>query len=126
MDQTPRTATRKDRGARRGARSALDALRKIRVWFELPYHLRTRLVALPFARFFRRSLLAITIWLPVILGVSYGLYSSLSPLAAVIEIKHFELLFLAGLIIFIILQFTLVRIFEKMFGRNGENDKPSA
>jgi membrane protein DedA with SNARE-associated domain len=76
---------------------------------------------LPFGRFFRRSLLAIAIWLPVILGVSYGLYSSLSPLAAVIEIKHFELLFLAGLILFIILQFALVRFFEKVFGKNGED-----
>jgi membrane protein DedA with SNARE-associated domain len=76
---------------------------------------------LPFGRFFRRSLLAIAIWLPVILGVSYGLYSSLSPLAALIEIKHFELLFLAALILFIILQFALVRFFEKIFGKDGEN-----
>lgn len=68
---------------------------------------------LPFPQFFRRSLLAIAIWLPVILGVSYGLYSSLSPLAAVQTIKHFEILFLAALVAFIVLQYILAKIIKK-------------
>lgn len=75
---------------------------------------------LPFPQFFRRSLLAIAIWLPIILGVSYGLYSSLSPLAAIATIKHFELLFLAGLVAFIVLQYVLAKIVGKFFEKNGE------
>jgi membrane protein DedA with SNARE-associated domain len=73
----------------------------------------------PFHRFFRRSLLAIALWLPIIIGVSYGLYSSLSPLAAIATIKHFEVLFLAGLVGFIILQIILGKIIGKVFGKNG-------
>ena len=73
-----------------------------------------------FKKFFRRSLLAIAVWLPAILGISYGLYSSLSPLAAVQTIKHFEVLFLAGLVAFIILQYILARIIAKFFNKNGD------
>jgi len=74
-----------------------------------------------FRRFIRRSLLAIAIWLPVILGVSYGLYSSLSPLAGISTIKTFEVLFLAGLVTFIIVQYVFTRIAERFF---GEEEKP--
>jgi len=76
-----------------------------------------------FRSFFRRAMLAAAIWLPVILGLSYGLYSGLAPLAAAIStLKDFELLFLAALALFIIIQFALARAFGKIFGRNnGEN-----
>lgn len=71
---------------------------------------------LSFPRFFRRSLLAIAIWLPIILGVSYGLYSGLAPLAsAIATLKDFELLFLAGLILFIIAQLVLTKILRKFW-----------
>lgn len=70
----------------------------------------------PLPRFFRRSLLAIALWLPIIVGVSYGLYSSLSPLAGVAEIKHFEILLLAALVAFFLLQYGIAKIVERFFG----------
>jgi membrane protein DedA with SNARE-associated domain len=77
-------------------------------------------IQLPFRQFFRRSLLAIALWLPVILGVSYGLYASLSPLAAIADIKQFEIYFLIGLVLFIILQWLLGKIVGGFLSRNGE------
>lgn len=70
-----------------------------------------------FEKFFRRSLLAIAIWIPVILGVSYALYSTVSPLAAVATLKHFELLFLAALILFIVLQYLITKILVSFLGK---------
>jgi len=72
----------------------------------------------PFRRFIRRSLLAIAIWLPVILGVSFGLYSSLSPLAAMLTLKRLELVFLAALIAFIVLQQIMAHVLDKFFTKN--------
>jgi membrane protein DedA with SNARE-associated domain len=77
----------------------------------------------PFHRLFRRSLLAIVIWLPIILGLSYGLYSSLSPIAGAAEIKHFETLFLLGLILFIILQFVFSKVIERFFSKNDRTEE---
>jgi membrane protein DedA with SNARE-associated domain len=72
----------------------------------------------PFRRFIRRSLLAIAIWLPVILGVSFGLYSSLSPLAAVLTLRRLEIIFLVALVAFVVLQWAVGRVIEKLFRRN--------
>ena len=73
---------------------------------------------LPYRAFLRRSLLAVTLWLPVILGVSYGLYSGLAPLgAAIATVKEFEVAFLVGLAGFIVLQYFLAKIVAKFFNR---------
>lgn len=79
-----------------------------------------------FRRFIRRSLLAIALWLPIILGISYGLYASLSPLAAVATIKHLEVLFLVGLVTFIILQYAIAKIIAKFFGGGEKGESMAA
>jgi membrane protein DedA with SNARE-associated domain len=77
---------------------------------------------MPFRRFFRNSLAAISLWLPVIFGVSYGLYASLAPLAAAIRtVRDFELLFLGALLLFLATQYGLVRLFGRVFKGGGKN-----
>lgn len=74
---------------------------------------------LPFRTFFKNSLLALVIWMPIILGVSYGLYASLSPLAALQStFKELELL-VGGIAFFIILQYALLAAFRKLLGKNN-------
>jgi membrane protein DedA with SNARE-associated domain len=76
---------------------------------------------MPFPRFFRNSLLAILLWLPVVFSVSYALYASLAPLtAAVTTVRDFELLFLMGLLLFLAAQYGLVRLFGRVFKGNGD------
>jgi membrane protein DedA with SNARE-associated domain len=75
----------------------------------------------PLRRFIKISFLALIVWLPILLGVSYGLYASLSPLVVLENaFRDIELL-IAGIAIFILVQYFLVRIFRRLLGRNGKN-----
>ncbi len=76
-----------------------------------------------FKRFFRNSLLATCAWLPILLGLAFGLISGLSPLAAAAAFKHIEWLFLAGLTLFIVLDYLLAKIIRMLFEKkNGDID----
>lgn len=80
-----------------------------------------------FRRFIRNSFLATCMWLPILLGLAYGLISGLSPLTAIDAFKHFEWLFLIGLALFILLDYLLAKLIRFLFARrnNGMNDASS-
>lgn len=76
-----------------------------------------------FDRFIRHSLVSILAWLPVLLGLAYGLFSGLAPLAALSAFHDFELLFLVGLAAFVVLDYFLSKIMGRIFqdGNGGEH-----
>ena len=77
-----------------------------------------------FKKFFRNSILSILTWLPVLLGLSYGLVSGLSPLRAVSIFRNFEVVFFVGLALFIFLDYFLAKIVARVFEKKEEVDRP--
>ena len=76
-----------------------------------------------FKRFVRASLLSIAIWLPILLGLAYGITAGLSPLGAVSIFKNFELTFFVGLVLFLILDYFLAKaIARALERRSGKRD----
>jgi membrane protein DedA with SNARE-associated domain len=73
-----------------------------------------------FKRFFRNSLISVLAWLPILLGLAYGLFSGLSPLGTVSVFHDFEVLFIIGLGLFILFDYFLARFIGRIFGENGE------
>lgn len=73
-----------------------------------------------YRRYLRNSILALSLWLPVVVGASYGLYASLEPLAELQHAFHDGELLVAGVLIFVIVQYLLVAILKRLFGRNGK------
>ncbi len=72
---------------------------------------------MPFKKFLRNSILSILIWLPVLVGLSFGLVAGLSPLSTITAFKNFELVFLGGLILFIVLDYLLAKVIGRLFER---------
>ena len=72
---------------------------------------------MPFKKFVRTSLLSALLWLPVLIGLSYAVVSGLSPLHAVAIIRDFEWLFFVGLGLFIILDYLLAWVVNKLLNR---------
>lgn len=70
-----------------------------------------------FRRFLKNSLISIFIWLPILLGLAYGLVAGLSPLRAVSIFKNVEILFISGLVIFLVLDYFLAKILTKTLDR---------
>lgn len=68
-----------------------------------------------FPKFFKYSLTAIIIWIPVFLVVSYGLISSLSFFGAADLFKKVEIVFLIGLFLFVIINRILTWLMGKIF-----------
>lgn len=68
-----------------------------------------------FRKFFRISLLSILTWLPILLGLVYGLTSGLSPLRAVSIFKNFEAVFFVGLGLFLFLDYLLAKMVGWVF-----------
>lgn len=68
-----------------------------------------------FKRFIKSSVLSILIWLPILIGLAFGLVSGLSPLSAISTFKDFEWIFLIGLILFIFLDYLLARVIGRLF-----------
>ena len=82
-----------------------------------------------FRTFVRNAAVAIVIALPVVFLMAYGLFAGLSPLAAVSQFKHIELLLLFGIIAFFALQYLLSKAAKLILGDrmngNGDDIKPS-
>ena len=70
-----------------------------------------------FRRFVRTSILSILLWLPILLGLAYAVISGLSPLDAVDDLKRFEVTFLIGLVLFLVLDYLIAKLFRKFFDR---------
>ena len=80
-----------------------------------------------FGKFIKTSLLSIVIWLPILSGLSYGLFSGLSPLGAVSIFKNFELVLVISLALFIVADYFVAKLARKILGRkfgilNGDNN----
>lgn len=71
-----------------------------------------------FKRFFRHSIISVLAWLPILTGLAYGLASGLAPLRAVSGFRDFEVLFLIGLVLFIVIDYFLAKIVGKVFAKN--------
>jgi membrane protein DedA with SNARE-associated domain len=77
-----------------------------------------------FRTFARNAAVAILIALPLVFLIAYGLFAGLSPLAAVTQFKHIELLFFIGIIAFFVLEYLVSKaakmIFTDKMNGNGE------
>jgi membrane protein DedA with SNARE-associated domain len=85
-------------------------------------------VGVEFKTFIRTSLIGISIWAPIISLLAYGLVSGLSPLHAVSDFKQLEYIFLVGIVVFIVIDIILSKIFQFVFKKiwadadgNGDN-----
>jgi membrane protein DedA with SNARE-associated domain len=67
----------------------------------------------------RVSIPSICISLAVIFGVAYGLFAGISLLEATAVFKRFERLLLLGVVLFIVANYFLSRLFKKIFKANG-------
>jgi membrane protein DedA with SNARE-associated domain len=82
-----------------------------------------------FKKFLRMSILSILIWVPILTGLAYGLIAGLAPLRAVAVFKNFEVVFVTGLVLFVVADYYLVRLLKKIFGKkfawlNGNGAPP--
>lgn len=83
----------------------------------------------PFGQYFMTSVIAVSSWLPVLVILTYSLFSGLSLVGAQISFQRIELVFLWGLAIFIILDFILswlIRLFATPNGDRHPKQKPPA
>jgi len=69
-----------------------------------------------FKRFVKTSLLSVIIWLPILSGLAYGLFSGLSPLRAVSVFKRFEVVLIIGLVLFVIADYFVAKLLRKILG----------
>lgn len=80
-----------------------------------------------FKRFFRASSLTLAAWVPLLMGIAYGLFSSLSPLGAIATFRQFEINFFIGIAAFIVANYFLTKLVKFVFGKwwkeeNGNGD----
>jgi membrane protein DedA with SNARE-associated domain len=66
-----------------------------------------------FKKFFKTSLITITLWIPLMTAIIYGLTSGFDALRVISIFHHLEILFGLGLIAFIGLNFLISRIAKK-------------
>ena len=76
-----------------------------------------------FKKFFKASILSILLWLPVLTLLAFGLFSGLAPLYAIKIFKNFEITFLIGLALFILVDYFIARLFKKIFGNGNGNGR---
>ncbi len=78
-----------------------------------------------FRAFVKNSIFSILLWLPILIGLAYGLVSGLSPLSAVADFKKFEWNFLIGIALFVFLDYIVARGIGKLLKKiikNGETE----
>jgi membrane protein DedA with SNARE-associated domain len=71
-----------------------------------------------FKKFFKTSLVTITLWIPLMTGIVYGLSSGFDALRVISAFHHLEILFGLGLVAFIALNFLISRIAKKYLGED--------
>jgi membrane protein DedA with SNARE-associated domain len=78
-----------------------------------------------FRTFYKNSLLSILMWIPVFMGLSYGIVSGLAPLAAT-DFKEIGWIAAGGFLLFLILDYAIakgVKMFAGAFlGINNKNE----
>jgi membrane protein DedA with SNARE-associated domain len=78
-----------------------------------------------FKKFIRTSAFALAIWVPILTGMAFGLFSGLLPLRAIAIFKQFEIAFFIGLALFVVADYFVAKLMRVIFGRwwkeeNGE------
>lgn len=74
-----------------------------------------------FQHFFRNSLFSVLLWLPVLLGLAYGLISGLSPLGAVYAFRDLGLTLFIGLALFLLLDYFIAKFIAKALGKDKKD-----
>ena len=78
-----------------------------------------------FKTFYKNSVLSITLWLPVLTALAYGIVSGLAPLAAT-NFRRVEWVFLGGFVLFIILDYVIATgvgtLMRRIFGANDQEE----
>lgn len=74
-----------------------------------------------FKTFYKNSLLSIIVWLPVLVGLAYGIVSGLAPFADA-DMRKIEWAAIGGFVIFIILDYAIARIVKMLAGRFFEEE----
>lgn len=77
-------------------------------------------VGVPVKKFLRISFVSAGIWLPILLALSVGLFSGLTPLRAISIFKRFETVFLIALASFFIADYFIIKVFKVIFRKNLE------
>ena len=75
----------------------------------------------PYRKFLKNVLLSLSIWLPIMLGLSYAVYTSVIPFVAVQDASRSIEFFVVGIVVFFLLQSLLVVAFKKVFRKNGKS-----
>jgi len=70
-----------------------------------------------FKRFFKTAVAAILCWLPIITAIAFGLVAGLTPLHAAATLKEYTIIFLLGIVLFLIGNYILAKIFKFLFRR---------
>lgn len=68
-----------------------------------------------FKKMIKISVFIKLIWIPILFGISSGLFFGLTPLRAIIFVQKFEWLFIIGLALFILLEFLISKLIKKIF-----------
>ncbi|MCS6789202.1 MAG: hypothetical protein NZ484_01370 [Patescibacteria group bacterium] len=76
-----------------------------------------------FKKFLKISSTTTLISVPILFGISYGLIFGLTPLRTIKLFEKFEWLFIAGLILFILLEFLISKLIKKIFSILNINQK---
>jgi membrane protein DedA with SNARE-associated domain len=77
-----------------------------------------------FRRFMKTSITAILGWIPIMVGVSYGLYSSFSLIRAKSIFHQIEIFFIFGIIAFIIMDQIISWIAKRFFAKEALEQQP--
>ncbi len=70
---------------------------------------------MPFRRFLKSSLTSVFIWMPILFGMAFGIFSGLSPLGTVSIFRDFEILLLVGICLFALADYLIARILGRAF-----------
>jgi membrane protein DedA with SNARE-associated domain len=74
-----------------------------------------------FKTFLKNSIFSILLWLPILIGLTYGLVSGLSPLGAINGFKTIEWNFLIGIALFVFLDYIVARGIAKLLRKIIKN-----
>lgn len=80
-------------------------------------------VRMDFRRFIKISLLSVVVWIPILLGLTFGLVAGLSPLSAISTFRDFEAIFIAGLVIFIAGDVVISKLLARTLDQEREQEE---
>ena len=76
-------------------------------------------IKMDFNKYFRASLLAVLLWLPFVTALTSILFAGLSLVHAQIIVKHLEVIFLVGLVLFVAINHATKWFIRRSFEKSG-------